>query len=94
MESTENTAIALLQQEVKTLNNTLGVVQGDVKTLLASSYSVPQNYVSVTAFSEYKKAQEDKAVALSKLNLTRAVQQILLGAIIGGLVAFFFAHRG
>lgn len=88
----DNAILAVVQVEMKALNANMIAVQADVKTILQNIYTFPQTYVSTTAFNEYKEAQDKKADALRRINVTRAVQNILIGAILSGLVVFFFTH--
>lgn len=90
----ENAILAVVQVEMKALNTSMVAVQADIKTILQVIYTFPQTYVSTTAFNEYKEAQDKKADALRRINVTRAIQNILVGAIISGLMVFFFTHRG
>lgn len=89
----ENAVLAVVQVEMKALNTNMIAVQADVKTILQQIYTFPQTYVSTTAFNEYKDAQDKKAEALRRINVTRAIQNILIGSAITGLIAFFLTHR-
>lgn len=82
----ENAEIAVLQDQMSSVQSALIDIRSDTKSIVTSLATLPQNYVSKTEFETFKKE-------LKAANLTKTVTYILVTAIITSMAYALIVGR-
>ena len=92
----ENADIAVLQDQVGNMQNDLGEIKGDVKSIMASVATMPQHFVTTEEFAAYRIAQELAIKDLRKRswaeNTLSAIAGVVLTTLISTIIYILFIH--
>ncbi len=74
----ENSEIAVLQNQMSTVQTDITEIKSDIKTIIAT---IDGNFVTKAEFSEYKKSQVWQKALIA-----------IAFSVMGALITFFFTH--